>query len=650
MLGAVAGPLAAAGFVTPVKRATGTTPASTALTAPQREIGPAPLLRQRGAPAVARPPLAKSAVNSFVSVHIGSRGNFSPLELRSSFVLPSQPQGLSSSGYSLCSPAFCPLRPVAQLTPINVDNFQHELCHHPHPDKVAYVIQGLRNGFHLGFTYSTSLKSATGNMASALLNPQVIDNYLQSEVQSGRVAGPFSQPPLSGLHVSRFGVIPKRHQPGKWRLILDLSSPAGHSVNDGIAGEDYSLQYMKVDDIIAGIMRLGRGSLMAKFDVQNAYRIVPVHTEGRPLLGMKWRGAFYADMVLPFGVRSAPYIFTCIADLVEWVAKQNYDVTFLMHYLDDFHTLGPPGSSVCQHNLDRSIDCFSKLGIPLHPDKLEGPSTCLTILGIELDSLNLQARLPQDKFDRMSALLEDWSQKRWCKRKELESLIGHLQHACKVVPQGRSFLRRMINLLCAFRRDDHPIRLNQEFFLDLAWWQEFFQSWNGCSFFQYPQCAPLPDFEVSSDASGALGYGAVFQGHWFSGAWLPAQVSQSIEYKELFPIIVAAYLWGPQWVSQRVNFLSDNRSVVDILRSGASRAPTIMSLVRYLSLLAARHSFSFTASPVRGKSNPIADALSRFQFQRFRRLAPHADSLPTQIPQQLLLDLDLRCQINATSI
>ena len=134
-------------------------------------------------------------------------------------------------------------------------------------------------------------------------------------------------------------------------------------------------------------------------------------------------------------------------------------------------------------------------------------------------------------------MLEDWSQNCCCKHKELESLIGHLQLTYKVVPQGRSFLRRMINLLCAFRGDDHPIRLNQEFFLDLAWWQEFLQSWNGCSFLQYPKWAPLPDFGVSSDASGALGYGAVFQGHWFSGAWLPTQVSQSIEYKELFPIV-----------------------------------------------------------------------------------------------------------------
>ena len=69
------------------------------------------------------------------------------------------------------------------------------------------MVQGLCEGFHLGFNYSTSLKSASGNMASALQNPQVIDNYLQSEVQLGRVAGPFSESPLPVLHVSHFGVI-----------------------------------------------------------------------------------------------------------------------------------------------------------------------------------------------------------------------------------------------------------------------------------------------------------------------------------------------------------------------------------------------------------------------------------------------------------
>ena len=100
-------------------------------------------------------------------------------------------------------------------------------------------------------------------------------------------------------------------------------------------------------------------------------------------------------------------------------------------------------------------------------------------------------------------------------------------------------------------------------------------------------------------------------GSWL-GAWLPTQVSQSIKYKELFPIVMAAYLWGPLRASKQVNFLSDNCSVMEILQSGTSRAPTIMSLGHYLSLLAARHSFSFTASPVRGKSKSMAFSFSAF--------------------------------------
>ena len=86
-------------IATPVKRATGTTLASTALTASYGGNGPAPLLSQRGVTAVARPPLAKSAAHSFDSVLVGSNGKFSALQFRSPFVLPSQQQGLPSSRY-----------------------------------------------------------------------------------------------------------------------------------------------------------------------------------------------------------------------------------------------------------------------------------------------------------------------------------------------------------------------------------------------------------------------------------------------------------------------------------------------------------------------------------------------------------------------
>ena len=86
-------------------------------------------------------------------------------------------------------------------------------------------------------------------------------------------------------------------------------------------------------------LQLGRASLMAKFYVENAYRIVPVNPEDHQLLGLKWQGAFYVNMVRPFGVRSAPYMFTWLADLVKWIVTKEYEVTFLMHYLKDFHIL-----------------------------------------------------------------------------------------------------------------------------------------------------------------------------------------------------------------------------------------------------------------------------------------------------------------------
>ena len=150
---------------------------------------------------------------------------------------------------------------------------------------------------------------------------------------------------------------------------------------------------MKVDDVINGIMSLGRGSLLVKFDVESAYRHVLVHSDERYLLEMKWRAKYFIDLALLFGLRSAPYIFSSFADLLLCILTHNYGINFLLHYLNDFHTLGPFNSPVCQDNVNTCVQLFSEWGIPHHPDKLEGPSTCLMVLGIELDSMTLKARI-----------------------------------------------------------------------------------------------------------------------------------------------------------------------------------------------------------------------------------------------------------------
>ena len=186
--------------------------------------------------------------------------------------------------------------------------------------------------------------------------------------------------------------------------------------------------------------------------------------------------------------------------MVEWILLNTHNVSDLLHYLDDFITAGPPATNQRAENLAISMAVCSSLGLPLHPDKCIGPSTRLVVLGIELDSMAQVARFPLDKLCAIQELIQSWRDRRWCTRRELESFIGHLHHAAKVVWPGRTFLHRMINLLQGFRNRDHPIRLNSELRLDLQWWLQFLSSWHGVYFWLFPGMSASPDLEVASDA------------------------------------------------------------------------------------------------------------------------------------------------------
>ena len=138
----------------------------------------------------------------------------------------------------------------------------------------------------------------------------------------------------------------RRTPTGRWRLITDLSFPEGTSVNDGISPALCTIQYTSVDNIERAAYRLGPGTLLAKADIKAAYRLVPVHPDDRTLLGVAWNGAHYVDAMLPFGLRSAPKVFTAVADALEWCIRQQ-GVTGVDHYLDDFVIVAPPAGASC---------------------------------------------------------------------------------------------------------------------------------------------------------------------------------------------------------------------------------------------------------------------------------------------------------------
>lgn len=152
----------------------------------------------------------------------------------------------------------------------------------------AYILRGIEQGFKIGFHGDQeNLRSRMRNMVSASEHPVVVAEYLEDERRQKRVAvvGTPERAQELGIHCSPFGVIPKKNKVNKWRLILDLSSPDGHSVNDGVQKDLASLSYISVDDVVAEVLKKGRGTLLAKMDVKQAYRNIPVHPKDRACSG-----------------------------------------------------------------------------------------------------------------------------------------------------------------------------------------------------------------------------------------------------------------------------------------------------------------------------------------------------------------------------
>ena len=500
--------------------------------------------------------------------------------------------------------------------------------------EAPYLIEGFTSGFRLGYSGQRHYRMSP-NMSSCQQLSNVVSQKIKAEVAAGRLKGPFQDPPFPNFQISPIGCIPKK-VPGDFRLIHHLSYPPGSSINDGIKPELASVSYCSFDDAIDAVLRLGRGALMCKTDIESAFRIIPVHPLDHELLGYKWQSRYYFDSCLPFGCRSSPAIFERFSTAVERIAKNILNIHDIIHILDDFLMIGPPASAKCSNYLSSFLNLCKKVGIPIKADKTVNPTTCITFMGLELDSLKMEARLPQEKLIKARQLLNKYSNKRKIKLRELQSLIGYLNFCCSVVPPGRCFLRRLIDKTKNVSNPAHRITLNSESRRDLHAWKLFVEHFNGKNLISVKRWRTMQSMHLYTDAAGALGFGAMFGKNWFNGSW-PAQIAHlPITFKELFPIMLAIEIWGPHLRNQCLLAHSDNLAVVHIINKQSSKETSIMQLVRRLVLACMKYNTLLRCVHISGKYNILPDLLSRLQVKEFHHLAPDMDKIPTLIPACLL--------------
>ena len=294
-------------------------------------------------------------------------------------------------------PSCSNLLPSSPANVLHAVGIAELLQQYPNRRFVDTITTIVTSGVRVGFEGSNLGQTSRPNHASAFAHPDIITKSIQSEISKGRIKEIDSLP--ANYFCSPIGLTPKMLE-GKqtgWRTIFDLSSPHGHSVNDGIPKEYGSLVYETLGNAIRLVAQAGKGAVMMKRDLKSAFRHVPIDPCDYWLLMFEWQGKFYVDMFLPFGLRTAPRIFNLFAEALHWIfdTLHEWNVT---HYLDDFLFVFPPGTDLSPHSLQFD-QVLSSFGLSKAAEK--DSNGCVVVhLGFEFNSSTMEVTLPPNKKQR----------------------------------------------------------------------------------------------------------------------------------------------------------------------------------------------------------------------------------------------------------
>ena len=578
-----------------------------------------------------------------------------------------------------------------------------------------YILDGFRKGFSVGWEgFSLGRRVAENprllEEGEAAVLASVLRDWEKGIIAVAEKWGDDDR--MEEIAISPVYTVAKRAMgypiPGKRRRVFNLSrrfTKKGNrkrrhlpSINDDIDPQAFSCSFAKLSDAVDMVRDLrekGHGVWMARADVEDAFCHIPVRDQDMPLLAFSCEIDFdnpevvipagvermkgkqrivFVNGRFPFGLRSAPAVFETLAQTVRQIARFVFGVRLSVGYLDDVLVL-QTSKERCEEDLSIYISVLRMLGLSPQLAKCSTEAlTTIDFLGLDIDSVRQEIRIPGLRIQRMKEILAEWAEKKECKRVELESLIGTLQHMTKGVPAGKLFLRRVIDLLwdkgprtgnddengelilgvdaegneyeivgrlveeskAEKRKASRKYKLTAEFQLDIAWWRENLEKMNHHGFPFLTDCPPTSmELQLATDASDK-GFGGRFGNEWFSYPWVQGEAERfPIAYRELYAVVVAVCIWGHRFTGQIIHFLNDNTNTIIAAKKASSRNHDMMHLLRILHSLCVDFRMHVWFDYINTVDNSIADALSRLDLDRFFSLLPSANPSPTKIKSSM---------------
>ena len=488
------------------------------------------------------------------------------------------------------------------------------------------------------------------NNYNSILEPackEKMDRIIRKELKEGAISIAKSTPEC----IHALGAVPKPN--GEIRPITDCSRPTGKSVNNFCGSLFKEFSYKSVDNVVD---LLTWGNYMSVVDIKSAYRAVPVKEDHRRYMGFTWEldGKEYTfiDNRMCFGLRLGPQYFQLISNFVHDVLLYKYGVESV-NYLDDFIVVTNSYDSCLQAQKD-VLHVLRSLGFYVAYDKVTSPSTCTVFLGVEIDSVAMELRLPESKICKLNMLLDKYVSSRKITKNDLESLGGLLSHCSHLVRGGRTFCRRLYNLykeVC--KRGVKSIRISPEVKSDLNWWRVFCVSFNGVSKINnVDYCYPMV-----SDSS-LKGFGVYMGDDWIAGSWseepgiqfnskcdhighAPVVERDIVDFRninvlELWPIVVGLKRWSDVLKNKALTLFTDNTQVMHMLINGSSVNPICMSWIREIYWVCVFNNIELKPKYINTHNNLVADTLSRLGY-----LSSYTDVAPLLMGSNLCCLSDL---------
>jgi len=463
-----------------------------------------------------------------------------------------------------------------------------------------WVLSVISNGYRLDFVENPIQVSHPPECAMSAEMSAVCDQEVQALLLKKAII-PINQP-VDGFVSSMFTIKKKKGKeddPQLWRPIINLKR-----LNSFVAYEHFKMENL---DLVRYIIR--RGDWMAKIDLKDAYFTIPIAVEHQKFLCFVWKKEFYQYVCLPFGLCSAPRVFTKILrPVVGWLRARGIR---LVIYLDDILIMAET-SALLLKDLNSVTNILDRLGFLVNEKKsVFIPCQVLEFLGCIVNSVSLCFSLPLSKVNKVIQLWEKALRAEKISLRQLASIMGNFSWAIPMVPFAQAHFRNLQQFF-HFESRRNGGNLDAYVFLsvtakaDLQWWFSNLQSFNGKAILP-----DEPDMIIYSDAS-LTGWGAFCEQVTTRGPWTLEDSSRHINELELLSAFYALQAFTNVSHDIAVHLYLDNSTAVSYInKCGGTRSKNLCDLAALVINWCEIREIQVTAFYLPGSMNYVADHESR---------------------------------------